>query len=400
MPMTNPLLELERAGQSIWLDDLHRKLIDGGELQRLIDNDGLRGMTSNPSIFEKAIAEGRDYDDRLAALVRAGDLAPAEIYERLAIADIQAAADLFRPLHERLDGADGYVSLEVSPGMANDTAATVAEARRLWRAIDRPNVMIKVPATEAGPEAIRQLVGEGININVTLLFGLEAYRAVAEAHIAGLEAFRAAGGDVAKVHGVASLFVSRIDTAIDAEIDRRLAAGARATWLRATRGRVAIANAKIAYQRFCDMIERPRWKTLAAAGARPQRLLWASTGTKDPAYSDVLYVESLIGPDTISTLPPKTLAAFRDHGRVRPTLTTGLDEARGVLSAAETLGLDLDGVTERLVAAGVAQFAKSFDLLMGAIADKRRTILGRGSEPSARGPSHGATGGAHPSPRP
>lgn len=397
--MTNPLLQLGQAGQSIWLDYLHRKLIEDGELRRLIEDDGLKGMTSNPSIFEKAIGEGTDYDDRLEAALQAGDLEPMALYERLAIADIQAAADLFRPVHEQLRGADGYVSLEVSPNVAMDTQATIDEARRLWRAIDRPNVMIKVPGTQAGPAAVRQLVGEGINVNVTLLFGLDAYRAVAEAHMSGLEAFKASGGDLSKVHGVASLFVSRIDTQIDAEIDRRLAAGAgaRATWLKATRGRVAIANAKIAYQLYLEMVDSPRWKALAHAGALPQRLLWASTGTKDPAYSDVLYVETLIGPDTINTMPPKTLAAFRDHGQVRPTLTAGLEEARAVLAAAERLGLDLDGVTEGLIAAGVRQFAEAFDHLLDAIAAKRAHILGSGKPPQASGgPDRDRAGQAPP----
>lgn len=396
--MTNPLLQLGQAGQSIWLDYLHRKLIEDGDLRRLIEDDGLKGMTSNPSIFEKAIGEGTDYDDRLEAALRVGDLAPMALYERLAIADIQAAADLFRPVHERLKGADGYVSLEVSPHLAMDTQATVAEARRLWRAIDRPNAMIKVPGTQAGPAAIRELVGEGINVNVTLLFGLDAYRAVAEAHMAGLETFKASGGDVAKVHGVASIFVSRIDTQIDAEIDRRLAAGAGpdAAALSALRGRVAIANAKVAYQNYREMIEGPRWKALAEAGALPQRLLWASTGTKDPAYSDVLYVETLVGPDTINTMPPKTLAAFRDHGQVRPTLTAGIEEARTVLAAAARLGLDLNGVTERLIAAGVRQFAEAFDHLLDAIAAKRAHILGSGKTPRAGGGPDRVRGGHAP----
>jgi len=377
--MTNPLLQLGQAGQSIWLDYLHRKLIEDGELRRLIEDDGLKGMTSNPSIFEKAIGEGSDYDDRLEAALQAGDLEPMALYERLAVADIQAAAELFRPVHARLGGADGYVSLEVSPRLAMDTQATIVEARRLWRAIHRPNVMIKVPGTQAGPGAIRQLVGEGVNVNVTLLFGLEAYRAVAEAHMAGLEAFKAAGGDVAQVHGVASLFVSRIDSQIDAEIDRRLGAGADADSLSALRGRVAIANAKVAYQRYLEMVESPRWKALAEAGARPQRLLWASTGTKDPAYSDVLYVEALIGPDTINTMPPKTLAAFRDHGQVQPTLTAGLEEARRVLAAAERLGLDLNGVTDRLIETSVRQFAEAFDQMLAAIAAKRVRMRGGGT---------------------
>jgi transaldolase/glucose-6-phosphate isomerase len=376
--MTNPLLQLADAGQSVWLDYLHRKLIESGELKRLIDEDGLKGMTSNPSIFEKAIGDGDDYDDRLKAVLATQDLEAMDLYEALAIADIQAAADLFRPVYDRLNGADGFVSLEVSPYLAMDTEATIIEARRLWRAVDRPNVMIKVPGTNAGVPAIRRLVGEGININVTLLFGLAAYRAVAEAHIAGLETFRAAGGDVSKVHGVASIFVSRIDTQIDKEIDRRLATGAgtHADELKALRGKVAIANAKLAYLDYQDRVASRRWKRLAAAGACPQRLLWASTGAKDPTYSDVLYVEGLIGPDTINTMPVKTLEAFRDHGRISPSLTSSLSAAGHVLGGADTLDLDLNGVCDRLVADGVTQFAQAFDKLLAAVADKRVRMLG------------------------
>ena len=387
--MTNPLLDLAKAGQSIWLDYLHRKIIEDGELKRLIEEDGLKGMTSNPSIFEKAIGEGADYDDRLEAALAKRDLEPGALYEALAIADIQAAADEFRPVYDRLGGADGYVSLEVSPYLAMDTEATIAEARRLWRAVDRPNIMIKVPGTAPGVPAIRRLVGEGVNINVTLLFGLGAYAAVAEAHMAGLEAWRAGGGDVSKVHGVASIFVSRIDSQIDKEIDRRLQAGAgdKAEALKALRGKVAIANAKIAYQNYLAMIAAPRWKALAAAGAAPQRLLWASTGTKDPAYSDVLYVDGLIGPDTISTMPVKTLDAFRDHGRVRPTLTEDIDEAKAVLASAQVLGLDLDGVTDGLVVDGVRQFAEAFDRLLGAVAAKRSLMLGALRQPAQTGES-------------
>ncbi len=376
--MTNPLLELTSAGQAIWLDYLHRKILENGELRRLIEQDGLRGMTSNPSIFEKAIGEGGDYDDRIAEALQAGDLEPGALYERLAIADIQAAADQFRPTYDRLGAADGYVSLEVSPYLAMDTDATIAEARRLWAAVDRPNVMIKIPGTRAGVPAIRQMIGEGININVTLLFGLDAYAAVAQAHMEGLEALKASGGDVGRVHGVASIFVSRIDTAIDKEIDRRLAAGAGAeeASLKALRGKVGIANSKIAYQRYLEMIGSERWKRLADAGASPQRLLWASTGVKDPAYRDVLYVESLIGPDTIDTMPVKTLEAFRDHGKAAPTLTRDLDGARMALADAERLGLDLQGVTDGLVTDGVRLFAEAFDSLLAAVAEKRAKILG------------------------
>ena len=376
--MTNPLLQLGEAGQAVCLDFLNQKILENGELQQLIDQDGIKGLTSNPSIFEKSIGEGDDYDARLKAALDKADAEVIDLYEGVAIADIQAAADRFRPVYDRLHGRDGYVSLEVSPYLAMDTQATIAEARRLWRAVDRPNLMVKVPGTAPGVPAIRQLIGEGININVTLLFSIDAYLAVADAHMGGLEALKARGGDVSRVHGVASFFVSRIDGKIDKEIDQRLQAGAggRADELKRLRGKVAIANAKIAYQRYLEMVQSPRWKALADAGAAPQRLLWASTGTKDPAYSDVLYVESLIGADTVNTAPPKTIDAFRDHGRVQPALTEGVDEAREVLASADRLGLDLNGVTSALVVDGVEQFATAFDKLLGAVADKRAKILG------------------------
>ena len=375
--MTNPLQQLAGAGQSIWLDYLHRKLMDGGELKRLMAEDAVVGMTSNPSIFEKAIGEGGDYDDRLKTLLARGDLDPGELYEAMAIKDIQAAADQLRPIYDRTQGGDGYVSLEVSPYLARDTEATIAEARRLWSDVGRPNVMIKVPGTREGVPAIRQLIGEGININVTLLFGIDAYLAVADAYVAGLEALTASGRDISHTRSVASFFVSRIDTQIDKEIDRRVKDGdPQAAALKGLRGKVATANAKMAYQRYLEMLGSERWKALAAAGAAPQRLLWASTGTKDPAYSDVLYVEGLIGPDTVNTMPLKTLEAFRDHGRVAPTLTQGVDEAREILAGADRLGLDLHAVTDKLVADGVRLFADAFDQLLGAVAKKRVDMLG------------------------
>ncbi len=374
--MSNALRALGEVGQAVWLDFLHTRILSDGELERLIAEDGLTGLTSNPAIFEKAIGEGDAYDERLAGLLKAGDAEIIDLFEGLAIVDIQAAADRFRPVYDRLGGRDGFVSLEVSPYLAMDSAATAAEARRLWRAVDRPNLMIKVPGTPPGVEAIRALIGEGINVNVTLLFGIDAYLAVAEAHMAGLEQHKAAGGDLSKVHGVASFFVSRIDGMIDKEIDRRLASGGGDAGLAQLRGRVAIANAKLAYQRYLGLIATPRWRALAAEGAAPQRLLWASTGTKDPAYSDVLYVENLIGPDTVDTVPPQTLDAFRDHGRVHRTLTEGVDEARAVMAEADRLGLDLAGVTEALVTDGVAKFAAAFDDLLGAVAGKRAEILG------------------------
>ena len=327
-----------------------------------------------PSAAESA------YDASLRAILSRGDGEVIDLYEQLAIADIQRAADIFRPLYDRLNRADGYVSLEVSPYLAMDTDATVAEARRLWKAVDRPNLMIKVPGTGPGVPAIRTLVGEGINVNVTLLFSVDAYLAVAEAHMAGLEAFKSRGGDLSTVHGVASFFVSRIDTIIDRQIDERTpgAAPPNADALRAIRGKVAIANAKVAYARYLEMMDTPRWRALAEAGASPQRLLWASTGAKDPTYSDIVYVETLIGRDTVNTMPPKTLKAFRDHGRVTPSLTADLDGARAVLGDADRLGLDLGAVTEALVTDGVTKFAQAFDALLGAVARKRAAILGGG----------------------
>jgi transaldolase len=381
----NPLKALAAAGQAIWLDYLHQDILKNGELARLIADDGVTGLTSNPSIFEKAIGDGDSYDRRIADLVAAGKSKTVDLYEGIAIADIQAACDQFRATYDRLGGRDGYASLEVSPTLAGDTEGTVEEALRLWKAVDRPNLMIKVPGTKAGTPAIRRLIGEGLNINVTLLFGLQAYLDVAEAHIAGLEALKAAGGDVGNAHGVASFFVSRIDTAIDKSIDDKAASAdpATAARLKALRGKVAIANAKIAYQRYQDLIASPRWKVLAAAGAAPQRLLWASTGTKDKAYSDVLYVESLIGPDTVDTVPPKTLDAFRDHGKVAQTLTDDVAGAGTILSEAKALGLDLDGVTAGLVEDGVRLFAKAFDDLFAAVEDKRGKLAGNASPKTA-----------------
>jgi transaldolase len=370
--MSNPLLQLGEFGQAVWLDFIDRKILENGGLKRLIEQDGLKGVTSNPTIFQKAMGEGTDYDERLRAfLARRGRAEPAEVYEHLAIGDIQDAADQLRPVFDATKGADGFVSLEVSPYLALDTQGTVIEARRLWKAVDRPNLMIKVPGTEAGFGAIQTLVSEGININVTLLFALKAYLAVAEAHTAGLEAFKASGGDVGKVAGVASFFVSRIDTQIDKKIDQRVADGDKdADVLNALRGKVAIANAKVAYQEYLKLIEQPRWKALAAAGARPQRLLWASTGTKDPAYSDVHYIEPLIGRDTINTMPPKTIDAFRDHGRVAVTLTQDVPQAERVLADAERLGLDLDGITRDLVTDGVKLFSEAADKLLAAVQGK------------------------------
>jgi transaldolase/glucose-6-phosphate isomerase len=374
--MTNHLRELGAAGQSAWLDYLHRQILENGELKRLIETDGVTGLTSNPSIFEKAIGEGDAYDARLKAALRNGVARPIDLFERLALPDIQDAADLFRPVHERTGGRDGFVSLEVSPRLAMDAKGTIDEARRLWRSVGRPNLMIKVPGTSEGAAAIRQLISEGVNVNVTLLFGVAAYMRVAEAHLAGLEDRRAAGASIAGVHSVASFFVSRIDTQIDGKIDAKSkdAPPEEAERLRRLRGKIAIANAKRAYQRYLRLVESERWLALARFGAAPQRLLWASTGVKDPAYPDTLYVDALIGPNTVDTMPPKTMDAFRDHGRVAATLLQGLDAAEAELAEAERLGLDLGGVTDALVVDGVKQFADAFDALLAAVEAKTKDM--------------------------
>ena len=397
--MDNPLLQLAAAGQSVWLDYIHRKILENAELRRLIDQDGVTGVTSNPSIFEQSIGHGTDYDDRLQGLLGLGVEAAAELYERLAIFDVRAAADQLRPVYDRLLRRDGYVSLEVSPHLAMDTQATVAEARRLWQAVDRPNLMIKVPGTGPGAIAVRQLISEGININVTLLFDISAYLVVAEAHVEGLEALMAGGGDLSKVHSVASFFISRIDAAVDKLIDARLAAGAGAdaAGLAKLRGKVAIANAKIAYRRYREDLDCPRWEKLAAAGASPQRLLWASTGVKDPAYPDVYYVEALIGPDTVNTMPAKTMDAFRDHGRIGTTLRELPYEAYEVEVLTETLGVTLKEITDRLLIDGLRRFAQSYDDLLAALSVKRDRLRATQTPQPAASPCDGPPSAVAPS---
>lgn len=374
MQKPNPVRRLVDAGQSVWLDFIRRGFIVDGSLQRLLEEDGVGGITSNPAIFQKAMGEGTDYDAGFKPLAHNDQFDALAIYEHLAIEDIQHAADLLRPVYERTEHVDGYVSLEVSPYLALKTEDTIAEARRLWAAADRPNVMIKVPGTQEGVPAIRALIEDGININVTLLFARSAYEAVADAYLAGLEARRAKGQDIHGIASVASFFVSRIDGVMDKRIDERVKAGEAA--LAALRGKIAIANAKLAYQYYEQLIASPRWKALAAAGARPQRLLWASTGTKDKAYSDVLYVEELIGPDTVNTVPPATLDAFRDHGTVRASLTEDVEGARRVIEQAEQAGLDLASATRDLVEDGVRQFADAADGLLASVAQKRAALLG------------------------
>ena len=374
---SNPLKSLDQFGQSPWLDFIERQFLAEGKLQEMIERDGLKGMTSNPSIFEKAMGHGTKYDVGFNELAAKGDLDAQTIYESLAIEDIQHAADLLRPVYDRTARVDGYVSLEVSPYLALRADETIAEARRLWKLVDRPNLMVKVPGTDQGTLAIKTLIGEGMNINVTLLFSQQAYRAVAEAFVAGLENLKAAGGDVSRVASVASFFVSRIDTQIDKQIDERLKVGGSDTeTLKRLRGKIAIANAKLAYQHYLSLIGGERWKALAAAGSMPQRLLWASTGVKDKAYPDTLYVEELIGRDTVNTMPPATMDAYREHGHGKEALTADVGDAEEILSTAKQLGLDLERVTHDLVVDGVKQFAKAADDLLGTVAAKRNAMLG------------------------
>ena len=373
----NPVKQLLSEGQSPWLDFVRRSFVRDGSLQKLVDTDGLGGVTSNPSIFEKAMGHGTDYDDEFKQLAAGGEHDAQDIYETMAVADIHDVARVLHPVFERTRGLDGFVSLEVSPYLALRADETVAEARRLHRWVDRPNLMVKVPGTPECVPAIRTLIGEGININVTLLFSIDSYKAVAEAYIAGLEDRHAKGEDISRISSVASFFVSRIDAQIDKKIDERVQAGDKESdALRKLRGRVAIANAKLAYVAYRELVGSQRWQKLAEAGANPQRLLWASTGVKDKAYSDVLYVEELIGRDTVNTIPPATMDAFRDHGHVRASLTEDLDGARHVLAEADRLGLDLPGVTKHLVEDGVKLFADAADALLTAVAKKRATLLG------------------------
>src|SRR6202522_2861216 len=366
---TNPLIQLQNFGQSIWLDYIRRDLVEGGELQRLITEDGLRGMTSNPSIFEKAIAGGQ-YQDFLDSLSGRSDLDAKGRYELLAIRDIQDAADLFAPVYKSTKKRDGYVSLEVSPYLANDTNGTLDEARRLWKSVARENVMIKVPGTSAGIPAIRQLLSEGININVTLLFAQPVYEDVAAAFIDGVEKFSAGGGDVSKVASVASFFISRIDTLVDSLVDNELKpetdAGRRAK-LQGILGKIAIANGKLTYEAYQRIFSTPRWKALAAKGAQTQRVLWASTSTKNKNYRDVLYVEELIGPDTVNTVPPATLDAFRDHGKPRQSLTEDVEGARKTMGDLAAVGIVMKDVTDKLTIDGEKLFADAFDTLLAAV---------------------------------
>ncbi len=367
------LRQLHDAGQSIWLDYIDRSLLRSGELARRIDRDSLTGMTSNPTIFEKALAEGHAYDAQLAGA--SPELTAWQLFELVETDDVRAACDNFRAVHEKTRGVDGYVSIEVSPGAANSVDDTIAEARRLWSEVERANVMIKVPGTAAGAAAARRLLADGINVNITLLFSVDAYAAVIESYIAALEERAKRGLPLSAIASVASFFVSRVDTEAEKRLDAIVAANpARAEEAKEFRGRVAVANAKLAYALFLEKFSGSRWDALASRGARVQRPLWASTSAKNPAYRDVVYVEDLIGPDTVNTMPPATITAFADHGETKRTVDTNIDAERALIASLETFGVPLASITDTLLREGLASFAKSFDTLIAGLEAKRRTL--------------------------
>jgi transaldolase/glucose-6-phosphate isomerase len=366
----NPLKDLLKYGQSMWLDYIRRDLFTTGKLKAMIEEDGLRGMTSNPAIFEKAIADSSLYDDILHSLATQKNLSATAKYEQIAIRDIRDAADQLRSVYEETNFRDGYVSLEVSPYLAHKTQETIDEARRLWKTVQRENVMIKIPGTAEGLPAIRQAISEGININVTLLFAQEVYVKVAEAYVAGIEELAARGGNLKKMAGVASFFISRIDTLIDSMLEQKLKSTSdpnQQALLKSLLGKVAIANGKLTYQRYQKLFSGPNWEKLAAKGAHSQRVLWASTSTKNPNYRDVMYVEELIGPDTVDTIPPATIDAFRDHGRVRPSLTEDIPGAQKTMDDLAKAGISMKEVTDKLTVDGVKLFSDAFDKLLAAV---------------------------------
>lgn len=364
--------DLHQQGQSIWLDYIERKMVQSGELQQLVD-DGLRGVTSNPTIFEKAISQSEAYHDDLQRLSKQKELDAKGIFEALAIADIQSAADILRSVYDESDGQDGFVSIEVAPDLAYDTDATIEEARRLNKAVDRPNLMVKVPATEAGIPAIRQLIADGVNVNVTLIFGLERYAAVKDAYLSGLEDRAAAGEPIDRMASVASFFVSRVDSNVDDRLDKFAQAHPKqADACRDLQGEIAVANAKLAYKQFQEVFDGERWDKLAEQGAQLQRPLWASTSTKNPVYPDLLYVDNLIGPYTVNTMPPDTLEAFRDHGQVERTIDQGVDQAEQYMVDLANLGVSMEEITAELEKEGVQKFADSYTDLLNTIAERRK----------------------------
>jgi transaldolase len=372
----NPLLDLEAMGQSIWMDYISRGTITSGQLQQWIERDGISGVTSNPSIFQKAITESDDYDESIRDLILQG-LTSEEIFRSLTMEDIQSVADLLFPTYHRTDGRDGFVSLEVSPTLAHDTTGTIAEARELWTLVDRPNVMIKVPATQAGIPAIRRLIGDGINVNITLLFGLRRYLAVADAYLGGLEMLAEKGKPLKETASVASFFLSRIDTLIDPMLEERMRGdNPRAGIARRLHGQIAIASAKVAYEMYREMFGSQRFMKLADKGARTQKLLWASTSTKNPAYTDTKYVEPLIGPDTINTVPVETLHAYRDHGHPEQTLDQEVYKAYHLINRLPLVDIDLNAITQQLEHEGVEKFITAFDQLMTALKEKEKLYMG------------------------
>ena len=374
--MSNPLLQLKAQGQSVWYDNIDRAQLASGQFKRLLDEDGVVGVTANPTIFQKSISHGNAYDEQMTQLIKGGKDVNA-IYEALIIRDIQTVADLLRPIYDRTSGQDGYVSLEVSPDLAHDTEGTLNEVRRFWGMVNRPNLMIKIPATQEGIPAIQTALTEGININITLIFALDNYRQVAEAYISALEERNAEGKDISHMASVASFFVSRVDTLVDKLLEDKAKAtsdSAEQQKLKALEGKAAIANARLVYQEFKRVFHSPRFETLKHSGAHVQRPLWASTSTKNPAYRDVLYAEELIGPDTVDTMPLETIENFRDHGRVSRTIENNIPQAHAELDALEQLGIHYAAVTQQLQDEGVQKFADSFHELFKGIAEKQKAI--------------------------
>ncbi len=396
--MTNPLLELQRLGQSPWHDNIRRELLTSGALKRMVGDGDITGLTSNPTIFDQAIAGGHDYDAQLQTLARQGKSAD-EIFDALAITDIRDAADVFAPVYARTGGGDGFVSIEVAPRWANDTARTIAEAHRLWDTVAKPNLMVKIPATAAGIPAIEACIADGLTINITLIFALARYDEVMDAYLAGLERRRAAGKPIDRIASVASFFVSRVDTEVDTRLDALLATAGpdQAEQLKQLKGRSAIANAQLAYARFRKKFAEPRYQELARAGARLQRPLWASTSTKNPAYPDVYYVEALIAPDTVDTMPPATLVAYKDHGHPEVRIDRDLDQATALMQRLADAGISMDDVTKKLEVDGVASFAKSYDSLIATVTAAAREASKNGGNASARATS-GAGGAAKKAP--
>jgi len=374
--MTNPLLQLKDYGQSVWYDNIDRTQLVSGQFKQMLEEDGIQGVTANPTIFQKSISSGHAYDEQMQQLISQGK-STNEIYEALVIRDIQTVADLLRPIYDSTEGKDGYVSLEVSPDLAHDTEGTISEAARFWHMVNRPNLMIKIPATPAGIPAIHRTLSDGINVNVTLIFAIESYHAVTEAYIQALEDRQAAGKDIKHIASVASFFVSRVDVLVDPLLDKKIQATSDATEqqkLKGLQGKAAIANARLVYQDFKQIFGTPRFEALKQAGARVQRPLWASTSTKNPTYRDVLYAEELIGPETVDTMPLETVEKFADHGRVRDSIEDDLEGARQTLDSLEQIGIHYAQVTQQLLDEGVQKFADSFHQLFAGIDSKKNAI--------------------------